>query len=81
MEPIETRTYNLRGSHYAIGCQLGKQAASNEYLKAKYVVKAAVDPKQIRETNAQLERWLSGHTEEVQGFAEGLNVQLDTLVF
>lgn len=33
MEPIETRTYNLRGSHYAIGCQLGKQAASNEYLK------------------------------------------------
>lgn len=50
MEPIETRTYNLRGSHYAIGCQLGKQAASNEYLKAKYVVKEAVDQKQIRET-------------------------------
>ena len=81
MEPIETRTYNLRGSHYAIGYQLGKQAASNEYLKAKYVVKAAVDQKQIRETNALLERWCPGLTEEIQGFADALNVHLEALVF
>ena len=52
MEPIETRTYNLRGSHYAIGYQLGKQAASNEYLKAKYVVKAAVDQSKFVRQNS-----------------------------
>lgn len=77
----QIRVLNLSGSNYEIGYLLGKMVANDERLKAKYIVKTTVDKEQIKEINVLLDRWCPGLTQEIQGFAEALQMNLESLFF
>lgn len=77
----QSSTLNLSGSHYEIGYKLGKIVENNEYLKSKYVVQTSIDKDQIIATNELFDRWCPGLTDEIRGFANALDVNLDSLFF
>lgn len=81
MLTIQTRTLNLSGGHYEIGYQLGKMIETNLLLKSKYIVKPEMTLYQIQETNQLLDKWCPGLTDEINGFADALNVSLESLFF
>lgn len=79
---IKTHTIELAGSNYEIGAALGKKMASRASLKK---LQAAgfqeLNNTEVKKAAALFDRWCPGLNDELQGFAEVLDVPLAQVVY
>lgn len=82
MLKVKTQTINLNDTNYKIGYQLGMQVKNDDSLKAKYVLyKTDVSKKDVEEANLLFDRWCPGLREEIAGFADALQIELEFVFF
>jgi len=79
---IKTRTIELSGSNYEIGTALGKLTACIPFLKDHHTsgFKGFGD-EEVKNAAALFSRWCPGLNEELQGFADALQVPLAQIVY
>lgn len=79
---VVARTLHLSGTSYEVGYQLGNKIKENPLLKKRYILKdKTIDLKQIEEENKLFNHWCPGLCEEIRGFADALQVELENLYF
>lgn len=73
---IPTHTLNLQGSNYEIGFKFGAIAAQIPALKESHTRPLeGFGQEQVQEVMNLLDKWCPGVTEEIQGFADALEVE------
>lgn len=79
---IQTRTMELSGSSYEIGRQLGKLTAGIPPLKAHHTSGfEGFDDSAVRDAVNLFSRWCPGLNEELQGFADELQITLTNVLY
>lgn len=79
---IKARTIELRGSHYEIGATLGKITASIPPLQKLHTAGfQGFDLTEVKKAQAMFSRWCPGLNEEIQGFADALQVPLTKIFY
>lgn len=77
-----TKTMELTGSSYEIGRRLGEMTASIPQLKAVHTAGCpGYDETMVKEAGAMFDRWCPGLREELEGFADALQVPAKQIVF
>lgn len=79
---IPTHTLNLQGSNYEIGFKLGAIAAQIPALKESHTRPLeGFGQEQVQEVMNLLDKWCPGVTEEIQGFADALEVDSGQIAY
>lgn len=79
---IHTRTMELSGSSYEIGRQLGKLTAGIPPLKAHHTSGfEGFDDSAVKDAVNLFSRWCPGLNEELQGFADELQIPLTNVLY
>lgn len=79
---IKTQTMELNGTNYEIGQKLAKLVAGIPQLKAYQTGgMKGCDETEVRKAVQLFERWCPGLNDELQGFADGLEVPLWQVVY
>ena len=74
---IMTRTIPLAGSNYEIGIALGRMTASKAPLKKLHTAGfTGFDDADVQKASVMFSKWCPGLNEELQGFADALQVPL-----
>jgi predicted choloylglycine hydrolase len=79
---IKTRSIELTGSNYEIGTTLGKMTASVKPLRELHTAGfKGFDNAEVKKAAALFSRWCPGLNEELQGFADALQVPLAQIFY
>lgn len=79
---VKTKTIELTGSNYEIGTTLGKMTASIQPLRELHTTGfKGFDKAEVEKAAALFSRWCPGLNEELQGFADALQVSLVQIVY
>lgn len=82
MITIPTRTLELTGTNYEIGFQLGTMTAANPMLKKVHTGgMEGFGKQQAAEAKELFNRWCPGLAEELQGFADALEITLEQVFY
>lgn len=82
MLTIPTHTLELQGSNYDIGYKLGKIAAEVPALKTAHTRPLeGFGQKEVQEAMKLFDRWCPGITDEIQGFADALEVNIEQIAY
>lgn len=82
MKTIQTRTLNLEGSNYDIGCSIGSYVAANPALAGCF--SAGFDgftAEDAKKASSMFDRWCPGLTEELTGFADTLKIAQEQVIY
>jgi len=79
---IKTRTIELSGSNYEIGAALGRMTAAIPQLKALHTAGLpGLDADAAERASALFSQWCPGLNEELQGFADALQVPVTQIIY
>lgn len=79
---LQARTMEINGTSYEIGTVLGKMTASIPALKANFTAGfEGIDQQATEKASNMFARWCPGLNEELQGFADALEVPLQQIIY
>ena len=82
MKNVFAYTMNLEGTNYEAGYQMGKIVGESQTLTALHTQHVTgFGTNEWKEAEAMFKRWCPGLTEEMEGFADALNVNPDQIFF
>lgn len=82
MEKATINLYELTGSNYEIGYQLGKKAMGNPQFVQIHKCNAALfSDEQVAQMNEMFDRYCPGLSDELRGFAEAIGASEKQLFY
>lgn len=81
MKTVNANFFELKGTNYKIGQQLGYMVLNNPYLKEIFLSSSKTIPENYKYIYELFDKYCPGLNEELQGFADILGVEKSRLIF